>query len=83
MNPVLLPDGTLLVPFRAEGPAGEVGDGLEPLEPGAPGYARALAEAVRPGETPLDALERRYGVQTARVARWRRLTLSHAQEPHG
>lgn len=61
--PRLLADGTLLVPFRAEGPGDEIGDGMVELRPGEPGYERALAEAILPGETPLEALRRRFGVE--------------------
>jgi hypothetical protein len=65
VNARLLPDGTLLVPMRAEGPDGEIGDGLVPLAPGAPGYERWLAEAIRPGETHAAYMRRRFGVEVA------------------
>src|SRR4051794_6905262 len=46
--PCLLPDGPLLVPARAEGPGGELGDGLIRLEPGTPEHARWLASLSAP-----------------------------------
>lgn len=49
MEPTLQPDGTLLVPARAEGPNGLIGDAMLPLPPDAPDYAdrRAGAELSR------------------------------------
>jgi hypothetical protein len=40
MMPTWLPDGRIQVPKRAEGP-GIIGDGVEELAPGDPGYAEA------------------------------------------
>lgn len=39
-----LPDGTLLVPMRAEDDDGTVGDALVPCSPGEDGYDKHLAE---------------------------------------
>ena len=40
MKPIWLPDGRIRVPKRAESP-GIIGDGVEELEPGDPGYDEA------------------------------------------
>lgn len=42
-----LADGSILVPKRAEGPSGEVGDGFVRVAPGDPGYEQALADLER------------------------------------
>jgi hypothetical protein len=41
------PDGSVTVPWRAEGEDGIVGDGVAVLRPGDDGYKAALAEARR------------------------------------
>jgi hypothetical protein len=43
--PRLQPDGTLLVPMRAEGPGGIVGDGAVTIRPEHPDYVRYLEDA--------------------------------------
>ena len=37
-----LPNGNLLVPRRAEGPNGEIGDGIEEIGPDHPDYEACL-----------------------------------------
>lgn len=65
MNARLEPDGSLLIPIRAEGPDGEIGDAFERIGPEHPDYARWREEAILPGETPAQALARRFGVEVA------------------
>lgn len=43
MTPILLPNGNLLIPVRAEG-EGVVGDAWRELSPSDPGYKQWLAE---------------------------------------
>jgi hypothetical protein len=47
MRYTLNPDGSVLVPMRAEGAGGIVGDGFVTLRPGDEGYEEACRLAVR------------------------------------
>ena len=50
MNAKRLPNGHILAPRRADGPRGEIGEGLYEYKPGDPGYAvwdRWLTSAAR------------------------------------
>lgn len=40
MKPIRLPNGNLLVPIRAEGPDGMIGDAMVEVKPGTPEYER-------------------------------------------
>jgi len=42
-GPYKLPDGDLMVPARAEGPKGVIGDGMLRVSPGDPDYEAWLA----------------------------------------
>jgi hypothetical protein len=53
MRSILLRDGTLLVPMRAEADDGTVGDGMVPLDPSSPRYAAELARAIPEGTDPI------------------------------
>lgn len=51
MVPKLQPDGTVLVPLRAESPDGTVGDGMIVVRPGEPGYDEHRAAALKAAES--------------------------------
>lgn len=53
IDPKKLPNGKLLVPRRAEGPGGMIGDGLVEIGPDDPEYADWLAWIE--GTHPIDA----------------------------
>lgn len=50
MNAYRLPDDRLLIPRRAEGPDGLIGDGMVEIGPDDPEYEAWLPFAVEPGE---------------------------------
>ena len=54
-----LRNGSLLVPMRAEGPNGLIGDGMVEIEPDRPDFERWLRDAIPP--EPPDSADEEHG----------------------